>query len=91
VSKKQEHRSRTDHESEQEEPLATAPDEGTIAAQEASKRTEELVDDLDAVLDETDRLLQIALGFAADEQVDAAELEKRTADIVAQYQQKGGQ
>lgn len=91
MSSEQEHRDRTERESHGVEPEAPTSGDGAAAAQEVSEQAAELVDDIDALLDDVDQSLRQALGIAADEVVAADELERRAATMVAGYQQKGGQ
>jgi len=91
VSSAHEHRGRTERESDEVQPEAPTAGDGAAAAQEASEQAGELVDGIDALLDDVDQSLRRALGFADDEVVDADELERRASEAVAGYQQKGGQ
>jgi hypothetical protein len=91
MSTHREHADRQTHEEEVEDSSPSDIRDNAAEAHEASERAQDIVDDIDALLDDVDQSLRRALGLGVDENVDADEWNRRAAEMVAQYQQKGGQ
>jgi hypothetical protein len=91
MSSGREHADRQTHEDEVEDSGSPTSGNNAAEAHEASERAQDVVDDIDALLDDVDQPLHQALGLGVDEHVDAAEWDRRAAEMFAQYQKKGGQ